>query len=63
MEEIIQRLTDLEVHSSYQDQLIEELNQIVTECNLQVQRLIRENSSLKEMVNSLAPDLPESPDE
>lgn len=63
MDEIRQRLTDLEIRSTYQDELIEELNRIVTECNLQVQRLARENTSLKEMVRSLAPELPESPDE
>jgi SlyX protein len=63
MEKIIQRLTDLEVRFTFQEELIEELNKVVTDCNLQVQRLGNENNSLKEMVRSLAPDMPESPDE
>ena len=63
MDEIIQRLTDLEVRFTFQEELIEELNQVVTDCNLQIQRLGRENSNLREMMRSLAPELPESPDE
>ncbi len=63
MENFKQRLTDLEMKFAFQEELIEELNQVVTGCNLQIQRLNRENSSLKEMVRSLAPELPESPDE
>lgn len=63
MEEFKQRLTDLEIRFTFQEELIEDLNQVVTDCNLQIQRLNRENSSLREMVRSLAPELPESPDE
>ncbi len=63
MENFKQRLTDLEMRSTFQEELIEELNQVVTDCNLQIQRLSRENRSLREMVRSLAPELPESPDE
>ena len=63
MEEIKQRLTDLEIRFTFQEELIEELNQVVTACNLQIQRLDRENNSLKEMMRSFAPELPESPDE
>jgi SlyX protein len=63
MEEIRQRLIDLEVRFSFQEELIEELNKVVTVCNLQVQRLSSENSRLKEMMRTLAPDMPESPDE
>ena len=63
MEELKQRLTDLEMRFTFQEELIEDLNQVVTDCNLQIQRLNRENSSLREMVRSLAPELPESPDE
>ena len=63
MDEITQRLTDLEIRSSYQDELLDELNQIVTECNLQIQQLARENGRLREMLSSLAPEMSESPDE
>lgn len=63
MEEFKQRLIDLEMRFTFQEELIEDLNQVVTDCSLQIQRLNRENSSLREMVRSLAPELPESPDE
>ncbi len=63
MDEIKQRLTDLEIRSTYQEELIDELNLIVTDCNLQIQRLGRENTRLREMMRSLAPEMPESPDE
>ena len=63
MENLKQRLTELEMKFSFQEELIEELNLVVTDCNLQIQRLNRENTSLREMLRSLAPDMTESPDE
>lgn len=63
MEELEERLTNLEVRSAYQEEMIDELNQVVTACNLQIQQLGRENRNLREMLRSLAPELPESPDE
>lgn len=63
MDEIRERLNSLEVRSTYQEELIEELNQVVTACNLQIQQLARENQRLREVMRTLAPDLPESPDE
>lgn len=63
MEEIRERLNALEMRSTYQEELIEELNQVVTSCNLQIQRLTRENERFREMMRTLAPEMPESPDE
>jgi len=63
MDEIRERLNNLEVRSTYQDELIEELNQVVTSCNLQIQQLVRENQRLREMMSNLAPETSESPDE
>jgi len=63
MEEFKQRLIDLEMRFSFQEEVIEELNKVVTDCNLQIQQLGRENNSLREMMRSLAPEMPESPDE
>lgn len=63
MEELEQRLNDLEIRFTYQEEVVEELNQVVTACNLQVQQLARENGRLREILRSLAPELPESPDE
>ena len=63
MEEIRQRLIDLEMRFTYQEEVIEELNRVVTSCNLQIQQLAQENGRLREMLRTLAPELPESPDE
>ncbi len=63
MEELEKRLTDLEIRSTYQEETLEELNRVVASCNLQIARLSRENGRLREMLRSLAPELPESPDE
>lgn len=63
MEDLQERLTELEIRFSHQAQAVEELNQVVTDCNLQIERLIRENQQLREMLKNLAPELQESPDE
>ena len=63
MEEIRQRLIDLEMRFTYQEEVVDELNRVVTSCNLQIERLARENGQLREMLRRLAPELPESPDE
>jgi uncharacterized coiled-coil protein SlyX len=48
---------------THQVRLIEELNEVVTECNQRIALLERDNRRFEEMLKSLAPDLPESPDE
>ncbi len=63
MEELLQRLNDLEIRFTYQEEVVEELNQVVTACNLEIQRLNRDNGRLREMMRSLAPEMSESPDE
>ncbi len=62
-EELEQRLIDLEIRYSFIEEQVEELNQIVTSCNLQIDRLQKENLALREMLKSLSPSLEESPDE
>jgi SlyX protein len=62
-EEIDERLTELEIRFSHQSVLVDELNEVVTECNLRIERLIRENQRMREMIKSLQPQLEESPDE
>jgi uncharacterized coiled-coil protein SlyX len=57
------RVTDLEIRFTFMSQQVEELNEIVTDCNLRIDRLQKENKVLREMVNSLSPALEESPDE
>lgn len=63
MDDLTERLNNLEVRSAYQEELIEELNRVVASCNLQIQRLTRDNQRMQEMVRGLAPEMSESPDE
>ena len=63
LEELQERITELEIRFSHQTQLIDELNEVVTDCNLRIDRLQKENLRLQEMVKDLSPELLESPDE
>jgi SlyX protein len=63
MSHIEERLTELEIRFTHQARLIEELNEVVTDCNQSVARLEAENNRLREMMKSFAPELSESPDE
>ena len=63
METLEKRLTELEILYSHQVQLIEELNDVVADCNLRIDQLTKENRSMREMLSSLAPEMTESPDE
>lgn len=57
------RITELEIGFSHQARMLDELNEVVTDCNLRIDRLSKENRQLREMVNNLSPELEESPDE
>ncbi len=63
LEELQDRVTELEIRFSHQSQLVEELNEVLTDCNLRINQLQKENQQLREMVNSLSPEMEESPDE
>ncbi|WP_303722500.1 SlyX family protein [Malonomonas rubra] len=63
LKELQERVTELEIRFSHQNQMIDELNEVVTDCNLRIDRLQKENRLLQEMVKSLSPELEESPDE
>ena len=63
MQEIIDRLTDLEIRYTHQVHLIEELNEVVGECNQRIALLERDSRRFQEMLRSLAPESAESPDE
>lgn len=63
MNDIEQRLTELEVRSTFQEDTISQLDQVVAQCNLQIQYLVKENHRLRQMLRSLAPETAESPDE
>lgn len=63
MSKVEERLTELEIRFTHQALLIEELNEVVTDCNQSIARLEKENGRLREMVKSFAPEMSESPDE
>jgi uncharacterized coiled-coil protein SlyX len=63
MQEFIDRLTDLEIRYTHQVHLIEELNEVVSECNQRISLLERDSRRFQEMLRSLAPESAESPDE
>jgi SlyX protein len=63
LEELQERITELEIRFSHQSQLVDELNDVVTDCNLRIDRLQKENRLLQEMLKSLSPEMEESPDE
>jgi SlyX protein len=63
LDELRDRITELEIRFSHQAQTIDELNEVVTDCHLRIERLSQENRKLVEMVKSLSPGLEESPDE
>ncbi|NOQ51614.1 MAG: hypothetical protein GQ578_05295 [Desulfuromonadaceae bacterium] len=58
-----ERVTELEIRFSHQTQLIDELNEVLTDCNLRIDRLARENQQLREIISTFSPELVESPDE
>ncbi|MBN1959061.1 MAG: SlyX family protein [Desulfuromonadales bacterium] len=63
MQDIEFRLTELEIRFSHQAQLLDELNEVLTDCNLRIDQLAKENRLLRETVQNLQPSLEESPDE
>lgn len=60
---LTERLDELEIRASYQERLLEELNAVVTDCNLRIDQLTRQNRQLLDMVKNLGGSLEESPDE
>ncbi len=63
LDSLTKRLDELEIRASYQDRLLEELNAVVTDCNLRIDQLTRQNRQLQDMVKNLGGSLDESPDE
>lgn len=63
MNELKERLVELETRFTHQARQIEELNAEVIECHQRIARLERESRRVTEMLGTLAPDQTESPDE
>ena len=62
-DELIERLNELEIRFTHQTRMLDELSDIVTDCQLRIDQLQRDNQRLKSMVENLSPNLEESPDE
>ena len=58
-----ERLNELEIRYMNQEKIVEELSDEVALCHKRIDELARQNNSLKEMVQNLAPETEESPDE
>lgn len=58
-----ERLNELELRYMNQEKLIEELSDEIALCHKRIDGLERQNSSLREMMQNLAPETEESPDE
>ncbi len=58
-----ERLNELELRYMSQEKLIEELSDEIALCHKRIDALERQNSSLREMMQNLAPETEESPDE
>ncbi|MCD6188215.1 MAG: SlyX family protein [Desulfuromusa sp.] len=63
LEELQERVTELEIRFSHQTQLLDELNEVLTDCNRRIDRLSQENQHLRATISTLSPVLEESPDE
>lgn len=63
MDELQERLIELEIRFSHQALLLDELNAVVTDSAMRINLLERDNRQLRETLRGLAPQLSESPDE
>lgn len=63
MDELSERLTELEIRYAFQGRLLEELNDVVTESARRIAALEQDNGRLRETLSRLAPEPTESPDE
>lgn len=63
LEDLQERVTELEIRFSHQAVIVEELNEVVADCNIRIAQLQKENLRLREVLKSLSPGLEESPDE
>ena len=63
MDDVTDRLVELEIRYAHLQDLVEELNVELTSANMRVDRLEREVKVLRDVVSSLGPEMIQSPDE
>jgi SlyX protein len=63
MDELTERIIELEIRYTHQTSLLEELNMELTSANSRIDQLERQIKTLHEMIGSLGPEYTESPDE
>lgn len=63
MDELQQRIIELEIRFTHQAQLLEELNEELVSCHQRIDQLEREPRAVRETLKGLGPELTESPDE
>ncbi|PNU21403.1 SlyX protein [Geothermobacter hydrogeniphilus] len=63
MNELEQRLIELEIRSTHQERMIEELNEVVAAEDRRIAELKREVKVLQQALQRLQPELTPSPDE
>jgi SlyX protein len=63
MEELRERVSELEILFSHQALQLGELNDELVKSNRRIDRLETENRRLRDMLQAFAPDTPLSPDE
>jgi SlyX protein len=52
-----ERLTELEVRVAFQDQTIQDLNEVVTRQQREIDRLVKELETVKSLLAGLAPSM------
>lgn len=63
MDELRERIIELEIRYAHQSSLVDELNAELTAANTRIDHLERRVKGLHEMLGSMGPELTESPDE
>lgn len=63
MDGLTERIVELEIRYTHQNDMVEELNTELTAANARIDRLERQVKVMHEMLGSLGPELTESPDE
>ncbi len=63
MDDLSDRIMELEIRYAHQLKLVDELNEELTIANRRIDRLEREVTKLHDSMKSMEPDFTESPDE